>query len=309
MAVPVQVDDTDPRIKYSGKFGSTTVGNIRVNATTHRAVTNGSTISFSFNGTAVAWIAAIPGPPDSDGQPSVVEFVVDDDPETASTVIAPHPISVEHRATVYSSPPLPSGEHKIVVTMLDAHGDNLWFDFLEYTPDDDEDLSSSPATTMTSSAVQATSSTTQDILSAVQTPSSPLSATDAPPESNLHPSLPPTTSTTSRSRQQPSSPAQLPKKTGKETTILAAALGSCAGVLLVFLAIVAWKRRQKQRKDQQLDTHVDPFKPEDGFRGGLGRETAPPAPPSVHLGESEARAVEYESRSGGPPPSYATLPP
>ncbi|GJE93779.1 hypothetical protein PsYK624_099400 [Phanerochaete sordida] len=154
MAAVIQVDDTDPRVLYSNNkwdVGGNGVGEF--DNTTHAPLVNGSTITFSFTGTSVAWIGTIPGKPI--GPPSVISFEVDDDPTTASTVTLLQPQETTFRQTFYSSPPLPQGTHTVVAKAVNVQTQDLmWFDYLEYTPGEGDAASSTPSSPPSSASPQ-----------------------------------------------------------------------------------------------------------------------------------------------------------
>ncbi|GJE98629.1 hypothetical protein PsYK624_148630 [Phanerochaete sordida] len=227
MANVTRVDDRDARVVYTGKFREEGKPPFEFNGTTHGTQRNGSTISFSFNGTNVAWFGTFGGGNPPMGPPSVVDFVVDGDPTTASTLTAQQPLHAMYSQTFYTSPPLSTGTHNIVVTVLDAQNDALWFDYLQFTPEQDRDdqhpsRSSSTSSTPSQSIVPTSSQAT---LTQVPTPS----ISPAPSHQSLSLGI-----------------------------ILLAAITSSATLLLLVAVFVFWRRRQslRRRRDEYARARI-----------------------------------------------------
>ncbi|KAL4246628.1 hypothetical protein ABKN59_008132 [Abortiporus biennis] len=100
----VQVDDSDPNIIYTGDWF---VGGHPIeefDGTTNAALTNGSTITYSFEGTSITSFGTIPGSPPSGSVPSTSSFSLDG--LSAVLVTVPKPLETIYRHAFYVSPEL-----------------------------------------------------------------------------------------------------------------------------------------------------------------------------------------------------------
>ncbi|GJE93776.1 hypothetical protein PsYK624_099370 [Phanerochaete sordida] len=228
-------------------------------------------------GTSVAWY----GIPGTKGNPkSVVDFVVDGDQATASTITAVPPPSMPVVQRLYSSPPLPTGTHTIVVTALDVQSARIRFDYVEYTPDD-----AAQNGTYASSAAPSPS---------VATPPPP--ATTTPPSTTTSP--PSSPSTQLSSSQLGASP--------KLGTILPAVLVPCLGLLLLASALITRRRCMRRWGRKDFNMHVNPFNAAPSSRPVV---TAKALEMVVHVeGQSPVSEEEAADREESPPPYPSSSP-
>src|ERR1700735_1451976 len=149
MAKAIIVDDSDPRLKYTGDWFLDGVHG-EFDQTTHGSRTLGSQLTFTFNGafheqnnrpsqalinlflisvgTSVAVFGTV-GPTDSTGPPKS-SYTLDGAPPV--TFIAPETTGIIKRVMYYQSPTLSYGEHSLVVT--DAQDlTYFWIDYILYT--------------------------------------------------------------------------------------------------------------------------------------------------------------------------------
>ncbi|EKM50819.1 uncharacterized protein PHACADRAFT_213681 [Phanerochaete carnosa HHB-10118-sp] len=125
----VRVDDRDPTVFYSGNWSLAGNNETEFDGTTHGALTNGSTIEFTFNGTSVTFYGTVPGAPT--GSPSTSSFMVDNGEKVL--VMTPQPADPMYQYAYFASGPLEDGMHTLVVTAVNTdQEDMLWFDYLEY---------------------------------------------------------------------------------------------------------------------------------------------------------------------------------
>ncbi|EKM56885.1 uncharacterized protein PHACADRAFT_254252 [Phanerochaete carnosa HHB-10118-sp] len=151
MAMPIRIDDSDPSVNYTGSWFKGGNPPEEYMGTTHGAITNGSTMSFTFNGTAVALYGTI-GPinSDSDNQTTTSMYVLDE--ASAVTVTAPKSLTTQYGYAFFLSPQLADEQHTLTVTATDVVSDNtFWIDYLEYTPSSNTSSSSAPPPPLSSS--------------------------------------------------------------------------------------------------------------------------------------------------------------
>ncbi|KAI0789787.1 hypothetical protein C8Q75DRAFT_733573 [Abortiporus biennis] len=132
-STPVQVDDRDPSVIYTGEWFLGGNPTQEFDGTTHGALTNGSTISYSFNGSSITVFGTVSGSPSPGSIPSTSSFSIDGSSPVFVTV--PQPADPIYRHAYYVSPKLEDGEHTIIVTATNTDiSDILWFDYFEYVP-------------------------------------------------------------------------------------------------------------------------------------------------------------------------------
>ncbi|GJE86706.1 hypothetical protein PsYK624_027870 [Phanerochaete sordida] len=130
----IRVDDT--HLNYTGQWFPGGTPPQEFNGTTHGAISNGSTVSFTFNGTSIALYGTV-GPIQSDtkNRTTTAVYVLDDASPVTST--APASLTTQYGFAYYVSPPLANEQHTLVVTATDVVPDNtFWVDYVEYTPAD-----------------------------------------------------------------------------------------------------------------------------------------------------------------------------
>ncbi|GJE98622.1 hypothetical protein PsYK624_148560 [Phanerochaete sordida] len=228
---PIQVDDADLSITYSGGWflGGNTAPGTEFDGTTHGATANGSRLAFTFDGTSVAVYGTISGAPTT--PPSTSLFMVDNDFATAANVTPPQPPQPVYQHMWWSSGELSPGTHTLnVVAQNVQEGDLVWIDFVQYVP--------LPATS-------ASASGTGLVLASGSAPtSSGSSSTAADPASSA---------STSSSSPTPSDTPALATTTHKTShlgAILPAIIVPIALILLLLSAYVLWRRRKRTKPFQ-----------------------------------------------------------
>ncbi|PSR92234.1 hypothetical protein PHLCEN_2v4764 [Hermanssonia centrifuga] len=132
------VDDRDPTIQYSAGWQQVTGAPAPADRSEYLftktgAAAAGLTARFTFNGTGVE-VYGSQGSFDVYGQP-VTSYTVDGSSyATYQTPVIPSPEFTVH-TLFYRSPPLPAGEHELLVTNMNGTQPNLyWLDYILYTP-------------------------------------------------------------------------------------------------------------------------------------------------------------------------------
>ncbi|EKM50825.1 uncharacterized protein PHACADRAFT_213685 [Phanerochaete carnosa HHB-10118-sp] len=300
----VRVDDRDPTIFYSGDWYLGGNSETEFDGTTHGALTNGSTIQYTFNGTSIRFYGTVSGAPT--GPPSTSSFVVDNGESVL--VATSQPADPMYQYEYFASGTLEDGMHTLVVTAVDTDTvDILWFDYLEYVLGDAADTgaggggSSSPTPSFAFSTGMPLSSPSPSFSFST---GGPLSSQNF---SSTGTALPSPSSLTTSSSASPSSPAD-PALSGGTThkasdlkTVLPAVLIPVAALLLLLGALLfLWRRRQQRRRYHSPRLNIlgeDPSDapPEARFISPYASVSAPaPASESVLVSES---ALASESTS------------
>ncbi|EPQ52357.1 hypothetical protein GLOTRDRAFT_132471 [Gloeophyllum trabeum ATCC 11539] len=154
-SVLLTIDDTNPDLHYSPGWFTAGNATTEYNGTTHGTVTFGSTMTFTFVGSAITVYGTV-GP-----TKSTSSYNLDDLPAYVHS--APEPPSPVYRQVFYQSPVLPFGEHMLIMQKTTRDNSYLWLDFLEYnaTEPSAPSTTSAPATVLPSStSITATPVTT-----------------------------------------------------------------------------------------------------------------------------------------------------
>ncbi|KAI0789764.1 hypothetical protein C8Q75DRAFT_806917 [Abortiporus biennis] len=287
----VQVDDSDPNIIYTGDWF---VGGHPIeefDGTIHAALTNGSKITYSFEGIPLALMATflsctqcigtsitsfgtIPGSPPSGSVPITSSFSLDG--LSAVLVTVPKPLETIYRHAFYVSPELEDGEHTLVITVINTDpNDQMWFDYFEYSPSTPSIAAASTPYSIVSTPKPVLPSSSSTATPPNLTPPNTLSGTSSssvstdsslPTILSTEPSVSnPVVSDTGSLSLTSSIPNPTVSVSSASThhhlhTILPAVLVPIILVLLIFPAFLLWHRRRAQRKrydEQQGRVDID----------------------------------------------------
>ncbi|KAF9458121.1 hypothetical protein BDZ94DRAFT_146921 [Collybia nuda] len=131
MALNVQqIDDTDTRIRYSGRWEA--AGNPdEYNMTTHGTNSAGAQAEFVFNGTSVAVYGTIEAKSDSIFS-AVSMYTIDGSSPTPNVGMPGN--NILYNQLLYRSLNLADGQHTLIITSTLGGGSMLWLDYLQVVP-------------------------------------------------------------------------------------------------------------------------------------------------------------------------------
>ncbi|KAJ7458263.1 hypothetical protein B0H11DRAFT_1873230 [Mycena galericulata] len=125
----VIVDDQDAGILFSPGWAPTTAATaFEYGATITGPGPQGSTASYSFNGTSISVFARIA--PNSQNTPTTISFVLDSGPESLVVIAANSTEHFHHQ--LFASPALPTGAHTLEITLAEITSNDVFLDYFIY---------------------------------------------------------------------------------------------------------------------------------------------------------------------------------
>ncbi|GJE98609.1 hypothetical protein PsYK624_148430 [Phanerochaete sordida] len=236
---PIQVDDNDPSIKYSGQWQIGGNATLEFDGTTHAATSNGSQLIFTFDGTSVALYGTVDAALSSTQSTSLYTFTVDDNTAAAANVTLSYLVGTKYQHMWWASGALSPATHTLSVTAADVGEILLWVDFVQYVP-----LAPASAVSENSTWSSSASSSTgpeQTSPPAIQKPLTSSSRTPAAPSASAAPAP-------SSARSGAPTPAGGAQHAPSLSATLPAVLVPVAVVLLLLGALLfRWRRRGTTR--------------------------------------------------------------